>query len=88
MTNFGIEWNILSWNERRNNDGSKSEDSELCPHKPTFMVVKRFKNEGAKWIDIPITVDEPSAEQNPDEVCVRNICDFWWCRYGNQSQDR
>lgn len=87
-TNFGIEGNVLSRNEGRDNDCSKGENPELRPHKPTLMMVERFECESGEGINVPITVDEPSAKQNPDEVYVRNICDFRWCQYGKKSQER
>lgn len=66
QANFWIEWNVLSWNEGRNDDGSKSEDPQLRPHKPALVVVERLKGKGAEGINVSITENEPSAKQNPD----------------------
>jgi len=34
----------------------------------------RLKGESSKRIGVPTAVNNPSAEQNPDEVGVCNIC--------------
>ena len=41
------------------------------------MEVERLEGKGSKRIDVPIDVNSPSAKQNPDEVGVCNISNFW-----------
>jgi len=75
-THLGIERDILSWNERWNNGSRKGQNCELCPHESTLVEIERFEGEGSKRVDVPIAVNNPRAEQNPDEVGVCNVCDF------------
>ena len=75
-THLGIERDILGWNERWNNGGGEGQNRELCPHQSTLVEIERLEGEGSERVDVPIAVNNPGAEQNPDEVGVCNVCDF------------
>ena len=78
-TNLGIERDILSWDERWDDESSKRKNSKLDPHEPTLTEVERFKGEGTQGIDVPVHINDPGTMQNPDEVSVCHVRDPWRC---------